>query len=152
MHKFKVTTIGAAEVELIQGNDATKVLKSLSSRPNWDALQVLPDVEPGLDGHWQFPRLSASWLEGRGYEVQYYESAQSDSDFLVTSPDLSEPEVYIDLGGQTQELWPRQLFVPFELAENALMFFLQNGGEDPALHWIDIGAFPRRTVGPRRTS
>lgn len=58
-------------------------------------------------------------------------------------------EVYVELGGMTEELWPKQLFAPYELAQVALEYFLNTGLQDPALSWVGLNAFPRKTV-PRR--
>jgi hypothetical protein len=132
MHKFKFTIVDESPFQPIQACDAAEVLMSLRERPNWDPLRVLPDVQLGLDGYWKFPRLTVSWLEGSGYEVQYHESAESCSDLLVTSPELHGLE---------------QTFVPHELAEKALTYFLRNGVENPALHWIGIGSFLKRSLG-----
>jgi hypothetical protein len=54
--------------------------------------------------------------------------------------------VEINLGGQTLERWPSALFVPEELAHQALDSFLTTGKQDAALHWIRIDAFPRETL------
>lgn len=126
-------------------------LKSLQALGGSDSLHIFPDAQPAADGHWQFPRICASWeAEGLGYVVQCYETADSRSFFLATSAQLSAPEVYIELGGMTEELWPAQLFVPYGLAQAALEHFLNSGSQDPALAWVGLNMFPRKTV-PRRS-
>jgi hypothetical protein len=62
---------------------------------------------------------------------------------------LSEPEIYVELGGQGRELWPPQLFVPFDSVMQALNHFLTTGLQDPLLAWIGLGDFPRRPVARR---
>jgi hypothetical protein len=134
----------------IAREDVPNELKSLQTLGAWDSLQVFPDAQPGPDGHWQFPRISAAWeAAGQGYVVQCYESAESRSFFLATSAQLSAPEVYLELGGMTEELWPTQLFAPYELAQVALNYFLNTGLQNPALSWVGLNAFPRKTI-PRR--
>lgn len=64
---------------------------------------------------------------------------------MVDEP-LSPPTIDIVLGGQTQEQWPRQLFVPIGLAREALEFFLELGRQNPSLRWVRIDRFPRRTI------
>ena len=117
---------------------------AIQGRPAWDTLRVAPE------GLGQFPFMNLSWHEGHGFEVQCFETPESDSDFLVSDSDLSLPEVYVELGGQTQELWPRQLFTSLETAFLALHYFLEMGRENPDLAWVRIDRFPRRTVEPRR--
>ena len=67
-------------------------------------------------------------------------------DFLLTDARCGPPAIEINLGGQTLERWPSALFVPAELAHQALDCFLTTGKQDPALRWIRINAFPRETV------
>lgn len=52
----------------------------------------------------QFPFMNLSWHQGHGFEVQCFETPESEGDFLVSDTAFSSPEVYIELGGQTQEL------------------------------------------------
>jgi len=70
--------------------------------------------------------------------------------FVAVGSKLSAPEVYVELGGQGQELWPRELFVPYEIAERAVLFFYASERRDPSLNWVAIDAFPRRTVQAKR--
>ena len=65
---------------------------------------------------------------------------------MLTSVPCGPPMIEINLGGQTLERWPAELFVSEELAHRALECFLASGKQDPALHWIRIDAFPRETV------
>ena len=150
MPKFQFTTVGGYETGEVSPNDAEDTLLSMQKRPTWKGVCVLPHEVKQADGGGQFPFLNLSWHDGYGYEVQCFETPESNSEFLATGQNLSEPEVYVELGGQTQELWPRQLFVPFNIAVQALRFFLESGRQDPNLHWVGIEAFPRRTVRPRR--
>lgn len=127
-----------------------KAVADLQTMGRLHGLQILPDAEPAQDGHWQFPRISVGWDgEGRGYLVQCFETAYSDSFFLARSGSLSEPEIYVELDGQGYELWPRELFVPYSSVVQALEHFLATGLQDTRLDWVGIGSFPRRQV-PRR--
>ena len=63
---------------------------------------------------------------------------------------LSAPHVYVELGGQGQELWPRELFVPYAIAEQAALYLLATGRRDPSLKWVEISAFPRKEVRARK--
>ena len=60
--------------------------------------------------------------------------------------ELSAPTVNIVHGGQAQERWPRELFVPEGLAHRALDYFIATGKQDRALYWVRIDAFPRETI------
>jgi hypothetical protein len=144
MLAFQFSTIASNEESDVSTADARELLVRLQARPAWDSARVTPK------GDSQFPLLNLSWHEGDGFVVQCFETPQSNSDFLLTGEPLSSPEVYVELGGQTQELWPRQLFVPLALAAEALKEFLESGRQSPSLLWIPIDRFPRRTVRPRR--
>ena len=74
----------------------------------------------------------------------------AESHFVATSRNLSTPEVYVELGGQGQELWPCELFVSYEVAEQAVLHLLKTGRRDPLLKWVGISAFPRKKVRARK--
>ena len=152
---FKIERTSCTDGRVIAEADVPKELLGLQEVGAWDGLHVFPDAEPARDGHWQFPRISADWVaEGLGYVVQCFETADSKSFFLSTSASLSESEVYIELGGLAEELWPKQLFVPYDLAAKAMQHFLGTGLQDPELAWVGLSSFQRETVPrrPRRAS
>ena len=141
---------GADETRLVS-TELPKALADLQTMGWLNGLQIFPDAEPAPDGHWQFPRVSVGWYpDAEGYLTQCFETAYSDSFFLSESSSLSEPEIYVGLDGQGQELWPRQLFVPYPSTLQALQYFLATGLQDPRLDWVGISDFPRRSVEPRR--
>lgn len=147
---FKVERTSDADGRPLVEADLPKALMELKAVGSWDGLHIFPDAPSGPDGHFQFPWLSAGWeTEGQGYVVQCAENTDSMSFFLSTSAELSEPQRYLELGGVTQELWPGELFVPYDLALNAIQHFLSTGLQDPAHSWIGIGDFPRKTVARR---
>ena len=150
---FKIQRTSYADGRLLLEADLPRALMELQALSSWDGLHIFPDAEPEPDGHWQFPRISTGWeTEGRGYVVQCFENSDSKSFILSTSAELSEPQIYVELGGATQELWPRQLFVPYDPALKAIQHFLSTGLQDPALSWVGLSSFPRKTVArrPRR--
>lgn len=149
MSKFQFNIVGGYEEGELDPNDADDTLRAMQARPMWEGVCVTPQEDLGDDGACQFPFLNISWHAEHGYELQCFETPQSNSDFLSAEQILGAPQVYVELGGQTQELWPRQLFVPFALAVQALRFFLESGRQVPSLHWVAIDRFPRRTVRPR---
>ena len=149
MIQFEFTTIGGSESGAIEVADTDRTLRLMQSRPIWEGVVIFPTAKLGPDGEGQFPRLSLSWHREYGYEIQCFETPASNSEFLASAPTLSLPEVYIELGGQGQELWPRELFVSLDLATRALRYFLEDGRQDPELHWVGISVFPRRTVRAR---
>ena len=93
----------------------------------------------------QFPLLHVGWHEGKGFVIQCYEDQHSWSDFLIGGLRCGPPTVEINLGGLPLERWPSELFVPEELARQALDYFLAPGKQDSALHWFRIDA-PRETI------
>ncbi len=148
--KFKIGRVSCATERRVEDVDVAKELLDLQSTGNWDVLSVAPDAVPASDGHWQFPRIGAGWeAAGSGYVVQCFETAESNSFILATAADMSAPEILVELGGLATEQWPRQLFVPYELALRAVRHFLQSGLQDPGLDWIALDGFPRKTVRRR---
>ena len=117
----------------------SEILARLRSGPVWDGASVAPADD-------QFPLLHVEWHEGHGFVIQCYEDEQAWSDFLLTGPRCGPPMIEINLGGQALERWPSDLFVPEEVARQALDCFLTLGKQDPALHWVRIDAFPRETI------
>jgi len=117
----------------------SEILARLRSGPVWDGASIAP-----AEG--QFPLLHIEWHEGHGFVIQCYEDEQAWSDFLVTGISCGPPTIEINLGGQTLERWPSELFVPEEPARQVLDCFLTSGKQGPALHWVRIDAFPREAV------
>lgn len=105
----------------------SEILARLRAGPVWDGASIAPADDP-------FPLLHVEWHEGHGFVIQCYEDAQAWSDFLLTAARCGAPTIEINLGGQTLERWPSELFVPEELARQALDCFLARGKQDPALH------------------
>jgi hypothetical protein len=91
------------------------MLRAMLKRPSWQGVIVSPDEPFGENGKGQLPRLSIDWFPNFGYQVHVIELSIR-SHFVATSPRLSTPEVYVELGGQGQELWPPEMFVPIETA------------------------------------
>jgi hypothetical protein len=145
---FKIERLSYADGRRIAEADVPEELLALQSCGTWDGLHIFPDAEPVPDGHSQFPRISTGW-GGQGYVLQCFETAQSNSFILSTSSEIASPEVYIDVGGMTQELWPKQLFVPYDMALQALLHFLATGLQDPKLCWVGLSSFPRKTIKRR---
>jgi len=117
----------------------SELLDGVRSRPVWDGASISP-----MDA--QFPLVHVDWHEGHGFVLQCYEDEESWSYFLVRNPHFSPPSIEVELGGQALERWPRELFVSAERAAQALNHFLEFGKQDPALEWVRIDAFPRKTV------
>ena len=121
----------------------------MQKRPTWDGVIISPDAQLGPDGKGQYPILSLGWYPVYGYEAHCIELAPK-SHFVATGTALSEPEVYVELGGSGQELWPCELFVPFATAARAVLHLLRTGKRDPSLPWVAIDAFARKNVRARK--
>ena len=139
MPKFNYSTVSTGEYQPIESGLIFPILNAMQRQPAWDEVQIRP-----VSGC--FPLLHVSWHSPFGYIVQCFEAPQSNGDFLSIQSSLSEPTVYVDLGGQTQELWPKELFTPIDLARRALEGILELGCENTELTWIGISDFPRKTV------
>lgn len=131
-----VSTAGRTTVE---PGRAASILESMQARPAWDEVQV-------ASLEFRLPVLQIAWCAPHGYLMQCFDDSRPSGDLLCQSRFLSEPCVFMDLGGQTQELWPVELFVSFNLAEAAFEHFLAHGAKKPESVWIGIGEFPRLTV------
>lgn len=142
---FIFTTLADNEERPANASAVAEIIAQIEDRPAWDNLQIRPL------GNDMFPVMNISWHAGHGLEVQCFPTPESNSNFLASDKLLSAPEVYVELGGQTQELWPRQLFVQTAVAVAAVKYFLETGCEDPNLIWVPIAHFPRCTV-PARNS
>ena len=71
--------------------------------------------------------------------------------FLDVTPSVVRPSDLCRTGWPRAELWPPELFVPYEAAERALRFFLRTGRQDRELFWVRIDDFPRKKVKPLRS-
>ncbi len=149
MLKFKYTKVAGQRMLSVTPEKVSGMLRAMQKRPTWQGVIISPDSKPGPNGEGQYPVLSLGWYPGFGYEVHCMELSP-ESHFAATSGRLSEPEVYVELGGQGQELWPRELFVPLPLAERAVLHLIGNTRRDPSLAWVGISAFPRKKVRARR--
>ncbi|MBI3375940.1 MAG: hypothetical protein HY017_29835 [Betaproteobacteria bacterium] len=150
MLKFKYIKVADRRYRSLNPTHVTSILRAMQKRPTWEGVIVSPDAKLGPDGQGQYPILSLAWYPEQGYEVHCIEQ-EPISHFLAISEELSKPTVCVELGGQGQELWPCELFVPFAMASTALKHFLQTGGRDSSLPWIRINAFPRHKVRPRKS-
>lgn len=150
VRKFRIGRFVYAEETRVEETDVASELHALQGARSCVGLHIVPDAAPAPDGHWQFPRISAGWEPaGGGYVVQCYEAAESSSCILATASELSDRNVLIELGGLATELWPRELFVPYELALLAVLHFLDTGQQEPSFDWVQLNAFPREVVPDR---
>ena len=108
--RFSYTKVAGQRTLGLTPAKVTGMLRAMQRRASWEGVIVSPDNKPGPEGRGQFPVLYLGWHPGSGYEAHCVE-LNSPGYFVATSPKLSAPEVYVELGGQGQELWPRELFV-----------------------------------------
>ena len=149
MLKFKYTKVAGQRTLTLTPHKVPGMLRAMQKRATWEGVIISPDAKLSLDGEGQFPVLSLGWYPGYGYEAHCMELS-AESHFVATSRNLSTPEVYVELGGQGQELWPCELFVPYEVAEQAVLHLLKTGRRDRSLKWVGISAFPRKKVRARK--
>jgi hypothetical protein len=152
MLRFKYSKVAGHRLLSLTPEKVAALLRAMRRRPTWQGVVISPAAKLGPDGGGQYPVLSLGWYPEFGYEAHLMELNPT-SHFVATAAKLTKPEVYVELGGQGQELWPRELFVPFTVAEQAILYLLRFGSRDPSLHWVAIDAFPRKNVRSRgRTS
>ena len=148
MLKFKYAKVAAQRMLSLTPEKVPGMLRAMQKRATWEGVIISPDAKLGPDGEGQYPVLSIGWYPGFEYEAHCMELSPR-SHFVATSKNLSKPEVYVELGGQGQELWPRELFVPLSMAEQAVLHLLRTRKRSPSLLWIAIDAFPRQNVRAR---
>lgn len=141
---FSYHTVGGPDAVPLRG--AVSALSMAMTLPSWDALVIVAD---GAD----FPRMHIDWHEHlglkrnrNGFVLHCFETGDSWGYFLAESLEFSAPDCRIELGGQAIEHWPQELFVPFNLASEALEAFLINGKQQPLLHWVQTDQIPRETL------
>lgn len=149
MLKFKYAKVAGKRTLRLTPDRVPGMLRAMQNRPTWEGLIISPDAKPGPGGEGQYPVLSLGWYPEFGYEAHCMELSPK-SHFVATGAKLSKPAVYVELGGQGQELWPREMFVPFATAEQVVLHLLRTGRRDPSLSWVAIDAFPRTSVRTRK--
>ena len=108
-------------------------------RRPWDQAMISPNNR-------EFPHIWLGWKRNHGFIVHCFEDEASLGDFLVESAHTSEPEIEICIGGQSRELWPKELFVSEASAAQAVQYFLESGKKSPNLPWTGTGAFARKIL------
>lgn len=140
---FLYSTMGGHQSVPLQGPVA--LLGLAMTLPSWDTVIIIAE---GAD----YPRMHLDWHDRRGPEgrngfvLHCFETPESWGYFLAESLDFGKPEVRVELGGQSTENWPRQLFVPIELATQALEVFLESGKRAETLHWVRTDQVPREIL------
>jgi hypothetical protein len=139
MTSFRYSRVSTTKATRLLPEGVSRLLKSMESRPEWDEVHISP-------GKYEYPFVWLSWRAAGGYVVHYLGENERFSFFLTVGETISSPEVLVDLGGQTRELWPPELFVPFDVASRAVEYFVASGKRSPEHCWVRIDRFPRRTV------
>ena len=119
-HAFRLSFV--TEEAVVPIPPVSEILARLRSGPVWDGASIAPAED-------QFPRVQVGWHEDHGFVIQCYEDAEAWSDFLLTAVRCGPPAIEINLGGQALERWPSELFVPEDLAHQALDCFLAGGSK-----------------------
>ena len=150
--KFKYTKVAGMRYMSLTRERVPGMLRAMQRRATWEGVIITPDAELGLDGKGQYPVLSLSWYPDFGYDVHFMGLDWKENFFAAAQAELSKPEVYVELGGQGQELWPPELFVPYSVAERAVNYLVRTGKRNPSLIWVGISAFKRKAVRARNRS
>ena len=148
--KFKYTKVAGLRCMSLARERVPGMLRAMQRRATWEGVIITPDAELGLDGKGQYPILSLSWYPDFGYDVHFMGLDWKENFFVAAQAELSKPEVYVELGGQGQELWPPELFVPYSIAERAVNYLVRTGKRNPSLTWVGISAFKRKAVKARK--
>ena len=90
--------------------DLDQILREMESGEAWEvAVQPIAEFP-------QFPRMHIDWHRGFGFVVMAFEDEKSIGFYPIVGATCGKPEVPIELGGQALEKWPRELFVPRQIA------------------------------------
>jgi len=117
--------------------------------------QLLSELEAGeafnlsvhsVDELIQYPIMHIDWHRDAGFVVMVFENAESVGFYPITGTKTGHPEVQIELGGQALEKWPRELFVPREIAAAVFETFLRTGRQDSSFTWVANDAFAREVL------
>ena len=124
---------------------AAQVLAHLSAASNWPegAVSPLTTRHPAIA---EYPFMSLQFHGAAGFSLHIFPSEKSSSLFADTKSRLSAPTVYVCLGGQVIEKWPRELFLPHETALAVLEQFMATRRRSSSCTWVRLDRFPRVTV------
>jgi hypothetical protein len=137
---FATTLSGA---DLGPAVDAASVLSQAMQRPASDDVIVSQKFS-------YLPRMFISWHDQDGvggFLLHCFEADDFEGFFLAESLAFGPCEVRMALPGGATEAWPRQLFVPWGLALDALSAFLVSDGERFATYaWVPTQQIPRQSL------
>ena len=137
---LEVLRQGGFEEADISSVDVAEILAEIERGDAWE-LSVHPTEQFP-----QYPHLHLDWHRGFGLVVMAFEHEQSIGYYPIIGTDCGPPEVVIELGGQALEKWPRELFVPKDVAVQALQTFLRTGRQDLSFTWVANDAFEREVI------
>lgn len=124
---------------------AGEIVDHLSSPENWHEASIGPlhREHPVLAA---YPLMNAEFHGRAGFSLLLFPDERSNGILAATRAELSEPSVYVCLGGQVIEKWPPELFLSRDMARTVIEHFLSAATPDPSCPWIRLERFPRKTV------
>ncbi|HEX7810201.1 MAG TPA: hypothetical protein VF608_15805 [Thermoanaerobaculia bacterium] len=124
--------------------DAASLIAHLMTPGTWPEAVIHPDDERD-----PYPRMLIEHHRGAGVlSLVCFEDSSSTGHVASVGTRMSAPTVYVCLGGQVIEQWPRELFLQPALAEIVVAGFLENGRQSTSCSWIKLNGFERTTVHP----
>lgn len=137
-----ISVLGRAGFEEISAEhpDVAGLLARLQAG---EALEL--SVHP-VDEMIQFPMMHVDWHREAGFVVMVFEDEQSIGFYPTSDVPTGAPEIQIELGGQALEKWPRELFVPLEMAIRVCKTFIATGRQDRSVPWVANDAFAREII------
>ena len=126
---------------------ASEIVEHLSAPGNWHEASIGPlhREHPVLAA---YPLMNVEFHGRAGFSLLLFPDEQSHGILAATRLELSEPSVYVCLGGQVIEKWPPELFLPREMAQTVIAHFLSAAAPEPSCAWIRLERFRRKTVHP----
>lgn len=133
--------VSTLDLDEPQRFSASKLLAHLQGAGNWPEASI-------HDPSRQYPLMDIEFHGNVGFSVLCFARPSSIGYLAVSVAKLSEPTVLVCLGGQVIEKWPRELFLSSSQARAVVSHFLKSGAQLPAVHWVRLDKFQRKTVHP----
>lgn len=131
--------ISSLDLEDSQKFSASQILTHLQSAGNWPEVSI---HHPSR----QYPLMQIEFHGNVGFSMLCFMRSSSVGYLAASTTGLSEPSVFVCLGGQVIEKWPRELFLSLSRARVVISHFLKTGKQLPTVHWVRLDRFPRETV------
>jgi hypothetical protein len=124
---------------------AEELVDHLSTNGNWFEASIGP-VRAQHEFLAEYPFMNVEFHGRAGFSMLLFIDERSTGVLAAMRAELSKPSVYVCLGGQVIEKWPRELFLAREATVTVLQHFLSTAAQDPSFEWVRLDRFRRETI------